>query len=537
MYVRIMTTAAGAMAGLRAALDAFAECDLGALSRDELVTLIDEYETLTCRQPAEGHRLLDQLQQETSAREMGAKSWNAVLPIRWRLSAAEAGRRLHEAAVLGPRRALTGEPLPPLLPVVAAAQAGGLITAEHVRVLRDAMADLPGFVGLAERETFEADLVKLAGGVGPKELKDAAALKLFLLDQDGPLPDDAERQRSRGVGIGAQRRDGMAVITGSLTPEAAAVWEPLLARFAAPGMCNPDDEQPCTSGTPTQAQIDNDHRTVAQRTHDAMIAIGRIALMTDLGRLNGLPVSVIIRTTLQDLESRAGVGVSGGGTTIPIRDVIRMGGHANHYLATFDGATGAALNYFRARRTASPAQRIMLIARDGGCTKPCCTAGAYRCQVHHGDRDFAEGGYTNVDDLTLACGCDNRMVRPGGYTTMFNGRNECEWHPPAALDHGQSRINYFHRPELLIRGAQSARCSSPDRRIEDIQVGDFRTDDTGQFDSVDRDDLAFADAYPDDDELSDERVLEQFRRITEDADFWHWVTTDHEHGSTGLRGP
>ncbi|MDO3403389.1 DUF222 domain-containing protein [Mycolicibacterium neoaurum] len=531
MYVRIMTTAVAgvmaAMAGLRAAMDAFADCDLGAFSRDELVALIDEYETLTCRLPAHGHRLLNQLQQATSAREMGAKSWNAVLRIRWRLSPAEAGRRLHEAAALGPRRALTGEPLPPLLPVVAAAQAGGLITAEHVRVLRDAMADLPGFVGLAEREMFEADLVTLAVGVGPKELKDAAALKLFLLDQDGPLPDDAERQRSRGVAIGAQRRDGMAVITGSLTPEAAAVWEPLLARFAAPGMCNPDDEQPCTSGTPTQAQIDNDHRTVAQRTHDAMIAIGRIALMTDLGQLNGLPVSVIIRTTLQDLESRAGVGVSGGGTTLPIRDVIRMGGHANHYLAIFDGATGAALNYFRARRTASPAQRIMLIARDGGCTKPCCTAGAYRCQVHHGDRDFAEGGYTNVDDLTLACECDNRMVRPGGYTTMFNGRNECEWHPPAALDHGQSRINYVHRPELLIRGAQLARCDSRD----------FQTDNADESGSVEHDDLAVIDAYPDDDELSDEQVLVQFRRITEDADFWHWATTDHEHGSTGLRGP
>ncbi|MGN7782321.1 DUF222 domain-containing protein [Mycolicibacterium sp. 22603] len=530
-----MATAMEAMADLRAALDAFAACDLGALSRDELISLIDEYESVNCRLPALGHRLLSRLQAETSAREMGAKSWNAVLRIRWRLSTAEAGRRLHEAAVLGPRRALTGEPLPPLLPMVAAAQARGLITAEHVKVLRDAMADLPGFVGLAERESFEADLVELARGVGPKELKDAAALKLFLLDQDGPLPDDAERQRSRGVAIGAQRRDGMAAITGSLTPEAAAVWEPLLARFAAPGMCNPDDEQPCTSGTPTQAQIDNDHRTVAQRTHDAMIAIGRIALMTDLGQLNGLPVSIIIRTTLQDLESRAGVGVSGGGTTIPIRDVIRLGAHANHHLAIFDGATGAALNYFRTRRTASPAQRIMLIARDGGCTKPCCTAGAYRCQVHHGDRDFAEGGHTNVDDLTLACGCDNRMVHPGGYTTTFNDHNECEWHPPAALDHGQSRINYVHRPELLVRGAQPARRNPRDN----LTFEGIRTDDTWASDGIDHDDLAFVDidAYPDDDELSDEQVLEQFRRMTEDTDYWQWVTTDHEHGSTGLRGP
>jgi hypothetical protein len=172
----------------------------------------------------------------------------------------------------------------------------------------------------------------------------------------------------------------MCALTATLTPEARAVWEVLLARYAAPGMCNPDDPQPCTSGTPSHAQIDNDHRSLAQRQHDALVAVGRIALMSgEPGSLNGLPVSVIIRTTVEDLESRAGVGVSGGGTVIPIADVVRMGAHAHHYLAVFDRATGSALELFRTKRVASPAQRIMLIARDGGCTKPGCTTGAYGC--------------------------------------------------------------------------------------------------------------------------------------------------------------
>ena len=132
----------------------------------------------------------------------------------------------------------------------------------------------------------------------------------------------------------------------------------------------------------------------------------------ELGQHNGLPTSIIIRTTLQDLESRAGVGVTGGGTVIPISDVIRMAAHANHYLAVFDKATGSALDLFRARRVASPAQRIMLIARDGGCTKPGCTVPAYGSQVHHAARDWADDGQTNVDELGLACGPDNRMVGP-----------------------------------------------------------------------------------------------------------------------------
>ena len=162
-------------------------------------------------------------------------------------------------------------------------------------------------------------------------------------------------------------------------------------------------------------------------------------------------MSIIIRTTLQDLESRAGVGVTGGGTIMPITDVIRLAAHANHYLAVFDGATGSALDLFRARRVASPAQRIMLIGREGGCTKPCCTVGAYGSQVHHVVADWVDGGNTNVDELGLACGPDNRMVdQDGGWTTSINARGEVEWTPPPHLDTGQARVNYYHRPERLL---------------------------------------------------------------------------------------
>ncbi|MDV3124955.1 DUF222 domain-containing protein [Mycobacterium sp. 21AC1] len=457
MYVRCMEGGAvAAIAGLRAAFDAFAACEVESLTRTELLAVLDEYETLRSQLPSPSHRLLAQLQTDCSPRELGAKSWNEVLRIRWRLSTAEAGRRLAEAAELGPRRTLTGEPLPPLRAAVAAAEQAGLINADHVKVLREVIGRLPGFIDPTTCEQFEADLVRVAVGVGPKELKDTAELRLFLLDQDGPEPEETERERKRGVTMAKQGRDALTDLTARLSPELAAVMEVLFAKLAAPGMCNPDDEEPCTTGTPTQAQIDNDHRSLAQRQHDALIVIGRIALMSgDLGQLNGLPVSIIIRTTLHDLESRAGIGHSGGGTTLPINDVIRMAAHANHHLAVFDRATGSALNYFRARRTASPAQRIMLIARDGGCTKPCCTVGAYGSQVHHAVADWADGGYTNVDDMALACGPDNRLVHSdGGYTTTITDTGEVEWHPPPALDHGQARINYHHRPELLLTPPQ-----------------------------------------------------------------------------------
>ncbi len=494
MYVRCMSgDALEAVAKLRAAYDAFAAVDFDALTRTELLAVLDDYERLTCQLPTQSHRLLARLQAETTPKQLGAKSWNEVLRIRWRLSTAEASRRLGEAAELGPRKTLLGEPLAPVLAAVAAAQAGGLITAEHVAAIRAAVKDLPAWVDATTCEQFEIDLVRVAVGVGPKELKDTAALRLFLLDQDGPVPDDAERARKRHLTAHRQGRDAMTRWIADLTPQAWAVWEVLFAKYAAPGMCNPADPQPCTSGTPSQAQIDNDTRTLAQRQHDALLVIGRIALMSgDLGQLNGLPVSVIIRTTLQDLESRAGIGVTGGGTKLPITDVIRMAGHANHYLAVFDGATGSALDLFRAKRIASPAQRIMLIARDGGCTKPCCTVGAYHCQAHHANQDWQHGGNTNVNELGLACGTDNRDVDDdGGWTTRMNNRCEVEWTPPPALDTGQARINYYHRPETLLRPPDDPETRShndsdgPIESADGSDIGDTESNPPPPVDSTD----------------------------------------------------
>lgn len=469
-----------ALTAFRAAFDDLAACDVDLLTRPDLVEALDELEALWCQLPAVSHRMLARLQAEATPKEMGAKSWKDVLSIRWRISGTEANRRLTEAGLLAPRQALTGPSLPPVLPATAAAQALGRINGEHVEVIRKAIDKLPGFVDAATREQIEVDLVRTAVGVGPKELKDAADLTLFLLDQDGPEPDDCERARKRGLSKGKQRSDAVTSITGELTPEAWAVWEVIFAKYAAPGMCNPDDPEPCTSGTPSQTQIDNDHRSLAQRQHDAMLVVGRIALMSgDLGQLNGLPVSVIIRTTLQDLESRAGVGVTGGGTVVPIADVIRLGAHANHYLAVFDGATGSALDLFRTKRIASPAQRIMLIAREGGCTKPGCPVGAYGSQVHHVTADWFQGGNTNIDELGLACGPDNRAVGIGGWTTRMNDRCEVEWIPPPQLDTGQARLNYRHRPERLLRPPEEPEPQGYDDTAEVASVEPARGDQRG----------------------------------------------------------
>ena len=132
-----------AVAGLRAAHAELAALPVDMLTRAELIEVLDELETLDCQLPTQSHRMLARLQIETTAKAMGAKSWREVLSTRWRISSTEAGRRLDEAAILGPRQSLTGALLEPALPCTALAQARGLINGEHVKVLREAMGPHP----------------------------------------------------------------------------------------------------------------------------------------------------------------------------------------------------------------------------------------------------------------------------------------------------------------------------------------------------------------------------------------------------------
>jgi Domain of unknown function (DUF222) len=179
--------------------------------------------------------------------------------------------------------------------------------------------------------------------------------------------------------------------------------------------------------------------------------MGRTLLASGaLGSHNGLPVTMVISTTLQQLESGKGYAFTGGGCLLPMSEVIRQASSAHHYLAVFDKHTEEPLYLGRAKRLASKAQRIMLYAKERGCTFPGCTAPAYHSQVHHATADWSEGGQTNITDETLACGPDNRRVKPGGWRTRKRNDGRTEWIPPPQLDTGQARVNNYHHPERYL---------------------------------------------------------------------------------------
>jgi hypothetical protein len=431
---------------LDADLDRACALSFDALNARQQLAILQRCEKLRRRIPALEHPLINSLARQAPSEEVGGTLTHAITESTL-ISRAEATRRIKEAADLGPRHGLTGEPLAPVLAATAAAQRDGTLGAGQVAVIRTFYRQLPGWVDTPTREQAEAQLAEFGTKFRPEQLANLARGMADVLNPDGTYRDE-DRARRRGLALGNQQPDGMSELRGLLTPEARATLEAVLAKLAAPGMCNPLDDAPCVDGTPSQEAIEHDPRSPSQRNHDALLAAHRALLASgELGQHNGLPACIVVTTTLTELEAAAGRGLTGAGTILPISDVIRLARHAHHYLAVFD--KGKALALYHTKRLASPGQRIVLYAKDRGCSAPGCTVPGYYCEVHH-VTDWSKCHTTDVNNLTLACGPHHRLLKPGSWMTRKNTKGDTQWIPPPRLDQGRPRTNTFHHPEKLL---------------------------------------------------------------------------------------
>jgi hypothetical protein len=431
---------------LNAAVTLIGELDFHLLEPAVRLRALERLETERRRQAVVTHDVIGGLAKEDPA-DIGGPVHKVVAD--WlRISCSEARRRVRDAEQLAPRVTLTGEQLPPDLAATAVVWRDGQLDAQHLKVIQAFCRDLPHDTPAATVAHAEKFLATEATRLRPDQLEKVAQRAAVLINPDGKFC-DVDRARKRAfTWCGGQQPDGMSIGKLIATPELRATIDAWLAKFAAPGMCNPDDETPCVTGEPTDDARNTDRRTPAQRQHDALSALLRGTLGDPtLGQHNGLPVAVVVSTTLAELTSAAGHAVTAGATLLPIPDLIRMASHAYHYLAVFDDHSNRPLYLGRTRRIASPDQRIVLHAKDRGCTHPGCDAPGYLTEVHHVE-EWATGGATNIDKLTLACKPHHRLLDQGWKTRKLpDGRTE--WIPPPHLDTG-ARTNNYHHPERLF---------------------------------------------------------------------------------------
>ncbi len=323
----------------------------------------------------------------------------------------------------------------------------GDVGEEHIGAVCHALDVLPSAVSGDKREKAERILVRHA------VCQDATFVTVIgrriadHLNPDG-LFDEHDRARRRGLHLAPQGPDGMSRLSGWLDPETRAYLEAVNAAVR-PGRHQPDGDVP--------DEADPDTRSGPQRLHDA-VKLGLKAGIAsgEFGRHRGLPVTVIVTTTLRELDRAAHAVTNptvampapartGGGSALPMRDLIRMAADALHYLAVFEDHSNRPLYLARTKRLATADQRIICYARDRGCTRPNCPEAGYHCEVHH-EPDWRNGGRTDADCLYFGCGPDHTLVSKGTLKTKVTDTGRLAWTDGT----GPPEINRAHHPDELL---------------------------------------------------------------------------------------
>ena len=165
-----------------------------ALTTQERLVLLERCERIRRRLPTVEHPLINQVARQSIPEELGGKLSHAIAE-RTLISRAEANRRIHEAADLGERHGLTGEPLAPALAATAAAQRDGNLGAGQIAVIRGFLKQLPGWIDAATRGQAEADLARKGTQYRPEQLAKFAQRLTDYLNPDGTYTDDDRARR------------------------------------------------------------------------------------------------------------------------------------------------------------------------------------------------------------------------------------------------------------------------------------------------------------------------------------------------------
>lgn len=180
---------------------------------------------------------------------------------------------------------------------------------------------------------------------------------------------------------------------------------------------------------------------VADASVAGEVAVGEVAVgPAGVDQAGGSDATVTPRLTpdsaaqAEPFGKRRGGGVTdGAGGAAGVANAAKT---ANVMLKDGDRITLVApergpVNLYRVKRLASPKQRRMLEAETTRCAWPGCGRPASECQVHH-LQEFAKGGETNPENMTLLCAYHNGVNGQRGRGRMARISGRVTWLPPGS---------------------------------------------------------------------------------------------------------
>ena len=274
------------------------------------------------------------------------------------------------------------------LPQTSQAFATGQLGYQHVAVL----ARTAEHVGAAAVRKAEGSLLALAGTMDPGQFTGVAKNFEHRVDAQAALTETNRAYQRRYLSI-SEPLDGIVRIDGLLDAEAGA-----LVRNAVNGGLPPARD---------------DDRTPGQRRADRLVELCQPRTVGAADGAGPRP-HLVIRASIDTLVGApdAPGGELDGGAIIPAEAVRRIACDAAISRILGKGELDAEIT--RASRTAPPATRRALAARDRGCVAEHCNRPPQWTDSHH-VKHWIDDGPTTMSNLILLCRPHHRKVHEEGW--------------------------------------------------------------------------------------------------------------------------
>ncbi|UNK71154.1 DUF222 domain-containing protein [Microbacterium sp. H1-D42] len=375
------------------------------------------------------HESRPELGADSLAKQNGFRNPAQMIAATTGSSTGDAARLVELGKTVAPRTDLVGDPLPPKYPAVQSALRSGALgapTASLIVTMLDRVRLGADADRLATLATAERQLVDRAKGLSLDDARRLVTRAEATLAPEHLEADEQERRAQRSLTM--FERNGMLHLNLVADIESgaevrAAVDGNVTAQFSV-------REESVGSDGP-----DADHRTVAMMRADALARICAHALGCDDDRVPMNGATVVVRVNLADLRNGTGFGtIDGTDQPISIGAVRRMAASSG-VIPCVLGSDSEILDWGRRRRLFTPAQKLALVDRDGGCAM--CGLPPGMTKVHHIDWWKRDAGPTDLENGILLCETCHHRIHDNGWQIRIEGtgtRARVWFIPPPYID-------------------------------------------------------------------------------------------------------
>lgn len=167
---------------------------------------------------------------------------------------------------------------------------------------------------------------------------------------------------------------------------------------------------------------------------DAVSAGPASASASPRGRAAGNRISVLIAfDALVSGLREQGLCQTDSGVDLPVETVRRMACDGEIIPIVLDGR-GVVLDEGRAKRLATPEQRLAIEAMHETCVFPGCKIGVDDCRIHHVDF-WERGGTTDVGTMAPVCETHHHRIHEGGWIFRMTPDRVGTWIRPDGTVH------------------------------------------------------------------------------------------------------